>query len=30
VQFDAIQEHTYAAIEDTRFLILHLRKDKRY
>lgn len=30
VQFDAIQEHTYAAIEATRFLILHLRKDKRY
>ncbi|GAB5560939.1 MAG: XRE family transcriptional regulator [Synoicihabitans sp.] len=30
VQFDAIQEHTYAAVEDTRFLILHLRKDKRY
>jgi transcriptional regulator with XRE-family HTH domain len=30
VQFDAIQEHTYEAIEDTRFIILHLRKDKRY
>ncbi len=30
VQFDAIQEHTYEAVEDTRFLILHLRKDKRY
>ncbi len=30
VQFDAIQEHTYEAIADTRFLILHLRKDKRY
>jgi len=30
VQFDAIQEHTYEALADTRFLILHLRKDKRY
>lgn len=30
IQFDAIQEHTYAALTDTRFLILHLRKDKRY
>ena len=30
IQFDAIQEHTYAALADTRFLILHLRKDKRY
>lgn len=30
VQFDAIQEHTYEALTDTRFLILHLRKDKRY
>lgn len=30
IQFDAIQEHTYEALDDTRFLILHLRKDKRY
>ena len=30
LQFDAIQEHTYEALTDTRFLILHLRKDKRY
>ena len=30
VQFDAIQEHTYEAVEETRFIILHLRKDKRY
>lgn len=30
VQFDAIQEHTYEAVKATRFLILHLRKDKRY
>jgi hypothetical protein len=29
-RFDAIQEHTYEALADTRFLILHLRKDKRY
>lgn len=30
IQFDAILEHTYAALTDCRFLILHLRKDKRY
>ncbi len=30
VQFDAIQEHTYEAVSDTEFVILHLRKDKRY
>lgn len=30
IQFDAVLEHTYAAIEDSRFIILHLRKDKRY
>lgn len=30
IQFDAIQEHTYEALADVRFLILHLRKDKRY
>jgi transcriptional regulator with XRE-family HTH domain len=30
IQFDAIQQHTYAALTATRFLILHLRKDKRY
>jgi len=30
IQFDAIQEHTYAALTAIRFLILHLRKDKRY
>lgn len=30
IQFDAILEHTYEAVEDSRFIILHLRKDKRY
>lgn len=30
IQFDAILEHTYHALKDCRFLILHLRKDKRY
>ncbi len=30
LQFDAIQEHSYEALEDTRMTILHLRKDKRF
>jgi transcriptional regulator with XRE-family HTH domain len=30
IQFDAIQEHSYEALADSRFIILHLRKDKRY
>ena len=30
MQFDAIQQHTYESLADSRFLILHLRKDKRY
>ncbi len=30
IQFDAIQQHTYEAIADSQFIILHLRKDKRY
>lgn len=30
IQFDAIQEHTYEALADTRLFIMHLRKDKRY
>lgn len=30
IQFDAILEHTYQALADTRLVILHLRKDKRY
>lgn len=30
IQFDAIQQHTYEALADSTFVILHLRKDKRY
>jgi transcriptional regulator with XRE-family HTH domain len=30
IQFDAIQQHTYEALTDSQFVILHLRKDKRY
>jgi transcriptional regulator with XRE-family HTH domain len=30
IQFDAILEHAYEALSDCRFVILHLRKDKRY
>lgn len=30
IQFDAIQEHAYEALEDSRLIILHLRKKKRY
>ena len=30
IQFDAIQEHTYEALEDCQFMIVHIRKDKRY
>ena len=30
VQFDAIQAHTYEALEDTRLIIIHLRKGKRF
>lgn len=30
IQFDAILEHRYEALAESRFLILHLRKDKRY
>lgn len=30
VQFDAIQEHTYRALEDSTFTIVHLRKSKRF
>lgn len=30
LQFDAIQAHTYEALEDSRLFILHLRKAKRY
>lgn len=30
LQFDAIQEHTYEALEDTELVLIHLRKDKRF
>ncbi len=30
IQFDAILDHTYEAVEDSEILILHLRKDKRF
>jgi len=30
VQFDAVQEHTYEALEDSRLLLAHVKKDKRY
>jgi transcriptional regulator with XRE-family HTH domain len=30
IQFDAIQQHSYEAMEESQFVILHLRKDKRY
>jgi transcriptional regulator with XRE-family HTH domain len=30
IQFDAVMQHTYEAIEECRFTILHLRKDKRF
>ncbi|HVU19067.1 MAG TPA: XRE family transcriptional regulator [Candidatus Didemnitutus sp.] len=30
IQFDAIQEHTYEALSAAEFVILHLRKDKRF
>ena len=30
VQFDAIQKHTYEALEDTKILIIHLRKQNRF
>lgn len=30
IQFDAIQQHTYEALADSEFIILHVRKDKRY
>ncbi len=30
MQFDAIQQHGYEALADSEFVILHLRKDKRY
>ena len=30
IQFDAIQEHSYEAVEDCQVVIVHIRKDKRY
>jgi transcriptional regulator with XRE-family HTH domain len=30
IQFDAIQQHTYETLADSTFIILHLRKEKRY
>ena len=30
IQFDAIQEHSYEALEDCQFMIVHIKKDKRY
>jgi transcriptional regulator with XRE-family HTH domain len=30
LQFDAIQEHSYEALEDSRLIIVHLKKGKRY
>lgn len=30
IQFDAIQEHSYEAMEDCQLVIVHIRKDKRY
>ena len=30
IQFDAIQEHSYEALEDSEMMIVHLLKDKRF
>lgn len=30
IQFDAILDHTYEAVEDCELIIIHLRKDKRF
>ena len=30
LQFDAIQEHSYHALEDSRLILVHLKKGKRY
>ena len=30
IQFDAIQQHSYESLAESEFVILHLRKDKRY
>lgn len=30
IQFDAILEHSYQALEDSKFIIMHIRKDNRF
>ncbi|MGC9452941.1 MAG: helix-turn-helix domain-containing protein [Oceanipulchritudo sp.] len=30
LQFDAIQEHSYEAVEDSKLILVHLKKGKRY
>lgn len=30
LQFDAIQEHSYEALEDSKLVLVHLKKGKRY
>jgi quercetin dioxygenase-like cupin family protein len=30
LQFDAIQEHSYEALEDSRLILVHLKKGMRY
>lgn len=30
LQFDAIQEHSYEAVEDSQLILVHLKKGKRY
>lgn len=30
LQFDAIQEHSYEAVEDSKLVLVHLKKGKRY
>ncbi len=30
LQFDAVQEHTYEALENTEFVLIHLRKANRF
>lgn len=30
IQFDAIQEHTYEALDDSRMIVVHLRKQLRF
>jgi len=30
IQFDALQDHQYQALEDTKLIILHIKKNKRF